>query len=351
MILIVYTGGTFGMNEKLQVPDLSASALKARLENAVPEMKRFGKCALKVYSNQDSCQFQPHDWFGIADLILQNKSKYKGAVILHGTDTLAFSASALSNLISPAPFPVVITGAQKPLFSTRNDARINLISSLEIVSSAPKTLKNRVMVLFQNQLLLGSRVRKTGALDFAAFESPRFPALAEVGGEIVYHDVIHHLPKLGKKPLLHHFRTHSNPLPQVPVLEMTPQFPVRALSVMAQSQHLDGIILNLYASGTAPTEQPGFLELLKDLKANHVPVVAITERGRPNHTLAKYKAGKELAKEGVLWGHDLTPEAAYTRFWLILELLRGQSKVAHSKKATFQAFKKMWQKRISDEMN
>lgn len=348
MILIIYTGGTFGMDEKLKVPKLSAQDLKKRLLKAVPEMKRYGKCEVVIYSNQDSCQFQPLDWFELSALILKNKSRYKGAVILHGTDTLAFSAAAVSNLISPTPFPVIFTGAQKPLFTPRNDARLNLISSLEIIATHPKNLKNRVMVLFQNELLLGSRVRKTGALEFAAFESPRFPRLAQVGGDIFYEDVYEHLPKLPKKHLLQEFKPHSQLIPQIPILTMTPQFPIRALQSLSNSVHLDGVILNLYASGTAPTHQSGFIEWLKLLQQRKIPVVAITERGRPNQTLKKYEAGKELAKTGVLWGGDLTPEAAYVRFWLILELIRS---LPVTKQVEFSTFKKLWPKPLTDEMD
>ena len=215
------------MLETLEIPKLSSPALKKRLLSQAPEMKKIADCDVEVLFNLDSCQMNAFHWFSIAALIHEKQKKYDGVVVLHGTDTLSFSAAALSYLLSPSQIPIVITGAQKPLSTIRNDARLNFISALEVAAHAPKPLRDRVMVVFHDEVFLGSRVRKKSAFNFAAFESPRFPILAKIGGKINYQESVHHLPKLPrKKPLLLEFMTQANerPIPQILSTQVTPEF-------------------------------------------------------------------------------------------------------------------------------
>ena len=227
-ILVIYTGGTFGMRSSKQhlvIPELNSSELKSWLISQVPEMKKIASCDVSVLFNEDSCQFQAHHWFELAAHITEQEKDYQGVVILHGTDTLAYTAAALSYLLSPCKIPVVITGAQKPLATLRSDARLNFISALEIAANAPKALQNRVLVVFHDELFLGSRVRKKSATDFAAFESPRFPKLASIGSEVHYHEIIEHLPPLkNKKNLLSSFMNFipAEKLPQILTTEVLP---------------------------------------------------------------------------------------------------------------------------------
>ena len=136
-ILVIYTGGTFGMSESLEIPDLSGPELKARLEQGVPEMKRIAKCDVRIAFNTDSCQMGLPHWLTIANMIRESSKIYDGAVVLHGTDTLAYTASALSYILGQSSIPVVLTGAQKPLSALRNDARGNLLTALEVAAHAP----------------------------------------------------------------------------------------------------------------------------------------------------------------------------------------------------------------------
>lgn len=353
-ILVIYTGGTFGMNKSLEIPNLTAAKLKQTLKTQVPEMMKIAACDVKVMFNTDSCQMRPEHWFELASVIYHGRSKYDGVVILHGTDSLAYSAAALSFLLSPSPIPVVLTGAQKPLANLRNDARQNFISALEVASQAPKQLKNRVMVLFHDELYLGSRVRKKSAVDFAAFESPRFPVLATIGSEIVYHEIINALPPLKKKkPFLTEFNgTLLEPQPQILQTEVSPTFcagvfidPVK-MNEPSIFENLDAILLTLYASGTAPTEQESFMDFLSIAEYFSCPVFAITEREHHVASLKKYAAGRELLQKKVIWCQDLTPEAALIKIWL---LTKHQSTM--SRKKLFAWFQKNFMRALSDETN
>jgi L-asparaginase len=349
-ILVIFTGGTFGMGPNLEVQNLGSKELKSWLHEQVPEMNQIAKCDVHVLYNLDSCQFQAEHWFELAAHLHQElgaekgSPKFDGAVILHGTDTMAHSAAAIACLLSPTPAPVVFTGAQKPLSTLRNDARSNLISALELATQAPKALQNRVMVAFGNQVFLGSRIRKKSARQFAAYDSPRFPVLATIGSEITYHEIINHLPPLkAKKPLLTQFKGTDAPLPQILTVNLSPQFP-SALTQVAFLESLDGVLLHLYASGTAPTEYVPFQVFLENAKKLQTPIFAITEREEEVRKMGTYPSGKELEKQNVLWCADLTPEAAFVKAWLLREL-----KANLSKKEYYQWLQKNWSVALSDE--
>ena len=346
-ILIIYTGGTFGMSENLEIPDLSSGELKKRLEAAIPEMKQMARCSVEILFNTDSCQMGIPHWLEMAELIRKRAAGYDGAVILHGTDTLAYTASALSFLLAPAPFPVVITGAQKPLSTLRNDARSNFLTALEVAAGAPGKLQNRVLVAFHDELFLGSRVRKKSAIRFSAFESPRFPVLARVGSTIQYTNVLSHLPSLPGKnaPKNFKFSKKSN---QASILktEVTPEFPGSFFTPESLLK-LDAILLTLYTSGTAPTEVRGFTEFLKAARRSALPVFAITEREDAPLDLASYPAGRSLLKEGVLWCKDLTPESAFVKAQILHLLYRSAG--GKSREEYLGWLSKNWKRPLSDE--
>lgn len=343
-ILVLYTGGTFGMDERLKIPSLSPKALKTRLLAQVPELSRIVDCDVQILFNTDSCQMDSTHWQTMALHLKAQQKNYDGAVILHGTDTLAYSAAALSYLLGSSSIPVVLTGAQKPLAALRTDARANLISAVEVAAFAPKTLKNRVMVVFHDELFLGSRVRKKSALNFSAFESPRFPRLALIGSTIQYEEIIHQLPPLPKNSRSQ-IPSSAGPMPQILSAELTPEFPSALFDSNLLSK-LDAILLTLYTSGTAPTANPEFMQFLKRASAVGTPVLAITEREDAPSLLSTYQAGRSLLEAGVLWCKDLTPEAAFVKAW-ILRASRPQD----SKTEYFQWLRKNWENPLSDETN
>jgi len=345
-ILVIYTGGTFGMSENLEIPALSSRQLKERLETAVPEMKQIARCRVKVLFNTDSCQMGLSHWFKMAGLIRRNARDFQGVVILHGTDTLAYTGAALSYLLSGIRIPVVLTGAQKPLSALRNDARTNFLTALEVAARAPKALKGRVLVAFHDEVYLASRIRKLSAVRFGAFESPRFPILARVGSTIRYENVIHHLPAL-KKSTLHAAGAIPAKSPKILKVEVTPGFPGQVFTRELLGS-VDGILLTLFTSGTAPTQSPSFMRFLENAKKAATPVFAITERGDAPVALSSYSAGKELLRAGVLWCHDLTPEAAFVKAGLLH--LRERELGGKSREQHHAWLKKAWPRPLSDEM-
>jgi L-asparaginase len=338
-ILVLYTGGTFGMDENLEIPALSAAALKKRLLQRVPEMGKIADCTIRVLFNMDSCQMGVNHWWRIAEEIRKSSVGFDGVVVLHGTDTLSYTAAALSMLLSPCPVPVVLTGAQKPLYSLRNDARSNLLTALETAAYGPKELRSRVLVAFHDEVFLGSRVRKHSAFDFGAFESPRFPRLARVGSGIHYEPVVRALPPLRrKKPLIETLASPSkNRIPRILKTEVLPEFPSSLFRDELLSD-LDSILLTLYPSATAPTESEGFLDFLLRAQSAGTRILAITERAHAPARPDSYASGQALIENGVLWCGDLTPEAATVKATL-LHLLDPDGSL----------FDELWEKPLSDE--
>ncbi len=346
-ILVVYTGGTFGMDPSLKIPKLSPKDLKARLLKSIPEMSSIARCDVDILFNIDSCQMNASHWITLAKHLHQKEKDYDGAVILHGTDTLAYSAAAISMLLSPTRIPIVFTGAQKPLSTLRSDARLNFISALEVAAHAPKNLRNRVLTVFHDELFLGSRVRKKSAVGFDAFESPRFPVLARIGSSIHYEEIVDTLPKLkARNPNRVKFLNQKESYPklsQILSLQITPNFSADLFqqSILAET---DGVLLTLYPSGTAPTETTSFTDFLGRAKKLNTPLYAITEREQAPALLSSYEAGQVLVKNEVIWCHDLTPEAAFVKAWLLRAF-----QTSHTKETHYQWLKKNWAIPISDE--
>lgn len=330
-VLILYTGGTFGMDfvEKkdsnsplLSLPNVSASILKKKFTKAVPELSRLAQCEVEVVLNCDSSHIGPPEWVLLAGLIQANWKKYDGFVILHGTDTLAFTASALSFLLKPCHKPVVLTGAQRPLAALRNDARTNLISAVEIAAHGPRPLVNQVTVFFGDKLFQGNRVQKKSATDYIAFESPLAPPLAQVGTTIRYADLSPSTVRTlraAKAPIQKIKPEFSS---KVLLLHITPAFPSLELCAGLLPE-LDGIVLVAYPSGTAPTHLPQFIEFLEEAKRQHLPMVVATYTSSQSPEFGvqptQYPSGLKLLKHGgCLPAGKMTPECAFVKASLIL---------------------------------
>ncbi len=322
-VLILYTGGTFGMdihsnrNQRsvaLAVPLLSPHLLKKRLLDRVPEIQSLARCDVDVILNRDSSHIGPPEWILFAETIRKKWKNYNGIVLLHGTDTMAYTASALSFLLRPCLVPIVITGAQRPLMALRTDARSNLISSVEIAARGPRHLVKQVTVFFRENLYQGNRVRKVSASDFSAFASPHVPPLAGVGTTIRYSEYLKVIPPSPIRLLPRFDR-------QVLFISVAPGFPSNALSHYLMP-HIDGIVMVVYHSWTAPTHDPAFLKFLTQAKALQIPIVIVTQDssqqpGTEGHRM-NYAAGKVLQSEGCLSAEDMTPECAYVKTLLLL---------------------------------
>lgn len=322
-VLILYTGGTFGMDESpLTLPRLSPSLLGKRLRDRVPELTTLASCDIDIALNRDSAHVGPDEWASFADRIRSRWRSYDGVVVLHGTDTLAYTASALSFLLRPCTKPVVITGAQRPLAAIRTDARRNLISAVEIAARGPRPEMNRVSVFFDDGLFAGNRVRKRSASEFAGFDSPKAEPLAHVGTEIAYSAAP---PVKSRAPqLLPNFSR------KVALVHATPGFPARAYSGDFL-ETVDGLVLVVFPSVTAPTHDRDFLALLKRAKELGKPVIVVAEGSRRSNSRSKpagYRAGLPLFELGCLPGGDLTPECAFVKASWILGQEDGAKRFA-----------------------
>jgi L-asparaginase len=345
-VLILYTGGTLGMEIQptspsqtleLALPKLSAPSLKRRFQQSIPELTQLAQCDVEVLLNRDSSHIGPEEWILFAKKIQDQWDSYDGIVLLHGTDTLAYTASALSFLLRPCLKPVILTGAQRPLSALRNDARTNLISAVEIAAHGPRKVVNQVTVFFGGQLFQGNRVRKRSAADFAAFESPQFPPLAVVGTTTRYTKVS--APSRSATPLKPVFSR------KVLMIHVTPSFPSEALSEHLLP-HLEGLVLIIFPALTAPTHETEFLKFLKTAQKRGIPLILTSESTcqPPGSSTPQinYEASKKLLSLGALSAGAMTPECAYVKTLLTLGQLREKSR-------NLSGFARLWKKEFAGE--
>jgi L-asparaginase len=304
-----------GSRRALTTPDLSPSALARRLHERAPELRDLARCDVEIVLNRDSAHVGPTEWRLFAQRIQEKWRDYDGVVVLHGTDTMAYTASALSFLLRPCLKPVILTGAQRPLSALRTDARRNLISAVEIAAHGPRGPVGQVCVFFDDRLFQGNRVRKRSASQFEAFESPHARALATVGTEILYEEESRH-SRRDTRRFLPEFSTG------VPLLHVTPGFPARTLREQLLPR-VQGLVLVVFSSGTAPTHDEEFLRLLRDARARGIPVVVAAEGASEGGFAARptqYEAGRKLMAEGAHWAGAMTPECAYVKTaWLLAQ--------------------------------
>lgn len=331
-VLVLYTGGTFGMVESrgegtaLRLPKLDPAGLKRRLLKHVPELRGLARCEVKILMNCDSAHLGGAQWVQIAREIQSSWNRFDGVVLLHGTDTLAYTASALSLLLRPCLKPVIVTGAQRPLAALRSDARRNLISAVEIAAHGPRPGIQQICVFFDDQLFRGNRVRKRSAQEFGAFESGPAHVLAEVGTAIRYRDevrrptvsTVDHAPALDLARVILPIFTA-----RVATFVVTPDFPAEAVR-SGLLNRLDALILVVFESLTAPTQDPALVALLRAARKKGVPVVVTTEGRLEAQSRAAYPAGEALWREGCAWAGEMTPECAYVKTRLILSQPHGR---------------------------
>lgn len=308
-IYIAYTGGTIGMKPSDQGYVPAAGFLSDTLKN-MPEFHRaeMPLFTLHEYDNLiDSSDMNPSDWQRIADDIANNYDAYDGFIILHGTDTMAYTASALSFMLEDLSKPVIVTGSQIPLAELRSDGQVNLLNALYVAANYPIA---EVGLFFNNRLLRGNRSRKVDADGFSAFDSPNFPPLLEAGINIRV--------KAGNLAT-----TSSNTLTVSNVkaqpIGMVSLYPGIAPEVIKNTlqQPVNALILLSYGVGNAP-QNPELIAQLKYAKAREIPVLNCTQcmRGRVN--MGGYATGHGLQAVGVLSGSDMTPEAALAKLHYLL---------------------------------
>ncbi|HJZ40145.1 MAG TPA: type I asparaginase [Bacteroidales bacterium] len=309
-ILIIYTGGTIGM-----VQDHESGVLKPfRFDNIlseVPELKKSG-FNLSSYAFDpplDSSNINPGDWVKLAGIIEENYNTFGGFIVLHGTDTMAYSASALSFMLENLGKPVIFTGSQLPIGSLRTDAKENLISSLEIAAAVRNgdPVVPEVGIYFENRLYRGNRTTKNNTEDFNAFLSGNYPPLADSGVQIRYNYTAIRLPDKKNKLVVH--RNLDNNLA---LLKIFPGISRNFVELVFQIPGLRALILETFGAGNAP-EDGWFIGCVREAVARGVIVLNITQCISGSVEMSMYEAGRQLSEAGVISGHDMTTEAAVTK--------------------------------------
>ncbi len=314
-ILMIYTGGTLGMAYDAG-GQLKSFDFEQILDN-LPEIDRFDFTLTVIAFDQpiDSSNVTPAHWLRWANIIADQYTSYDGFVILHGTDTMAYSASALSFLLEGLNKPVIFTGAQLPIGSIRTDARENLITALEIASA--KNAKGEpqvpeVCIYFHSRLLRGNRAKKVESAQFDAFYSENYPTLAEAGISIDY-----------RPALIQPYHPATQPSvtermdDRVAILKLFPGISRYVVENTLQTQDLQAIVLETYGSGNAPTE-PWFIQRLSEAIHRGLTIFNVSQCMGGQVLQGRYATSKQLLDIGVLSGSDITTEAAITKLMYLL---------------------------------
>ena len=324
-IFVIYTGGTIGMDYDQGGKHLVPLDFKYIIDK-VPELKRFDFELTVLPMNEpiDSSNVQPYHWLNIGRMIYDFYNDYDAFVILHGTDTMAYSASALSYLLENLDKPVIFTGAQLPIGVTRTDARENFISALEIASSKDsegKALVPEVSIFFDHLLLRGNRSRKVQSFNFTAFKSQNCPPLAVAGIHIEYNKQLI-LPH-PTEPFYFYNKMDSN----VIIVKLYPGLSAEYLDHILHTPNLKGIVLETFGSGNAPSHD-AFIQVLQSAIERGIVVYNVSQcNGGVIQGL--YETSKRLAEIGVMSGGDITPEAAITKLMFLLSNEHDKEKIRY----------------------
>ena len=317
-ILMIYTGGTIGM-----VRNPSTGALEAftadNLAANIPEMKYCSATVDMVAFEKpiDSSDMNPEHWGRMVKIISDNYDSYDGFVILHGTDTMAFTASALSFMLENLGKPVILTGSQLPVEVIRTDAKENLLTAIEIAAAKDtdgSPMVPEVCIYFHDELLRGNRSSKISASNLAAFASNNYPALAHTGTEITYHKEFIHKADPALK-----FTPHYKMDASIIILSLFPGLQRGAVEAAMKSDAIGGVIFRSFGSGNAPRN--GWLvNCLAEAVQNGKTIVNITQCATGSVEMDRYETGRQLLEAGIISGHDSTVEAALAK----LMFLRGE---------------------------
>jgi L-asparaginase len=314
-LLIIYTGGTIGMMENPATGALEPFDYEHLIGN-VPKLKRLDYHIDNYQFEKplDSSAMNPSHWDDIARIIENSYNDYDGFVILHGTDTMAYTASALSFMLENLRKPVVITGSQLPIGEVRTDGEENLITALQVAAARNEDGSPRVQevcILFEDYLWRGNRSTKYSADNFNAFKSNNFPRLAKVGIGITFRDEVMWRPR-SNDPMTVHDGMDRN----VIYLSLFPGITETALRHSFATPGLKGVILKTFGAGNAPNEN-WFIDVIRDAVKRGLVIVNISQCGNGMVDQLLYETGTALYDAGVISGHDLTSEAAITKLMFL----------------------------------
>lgn len=313
-ILVIYTGGTIGM---MKDPDTRALIPFNfdTLYKHIPILESVN-CRISNYSFDpliDSSNMKPAFWIRLAEIIEENYNLYDGFVVLHGTDTMAYTASVLSFMLENLNKPVVFTGSQLPMGVIRTDGRDNFINAIEIAAAFEdgKPVVPEVCICFENRVLRGNRTSKFNAENFNAFLSGNYPLLAQVGVHIKYFtQYINH-------PAGYKLTVHRKLDPSVAILKLFPGITENVVESILAIKGLKAVILETYGAGNAPTDR-WFIDALSKTIASGITVFNVTQCKGGSVEMGKYETSRQLEGIGVVGGYDITTESAIAKMMFLL---------------------------------
>lgn len=316
-VLLIYTGGTIGMKEDPVDGALRPFDFDSLLDE-VPELRKF---ALRIdhYTFSpliDSSNVEPSMWQAIAGIIKERYNDYDGFVILHGTDTMAYSASAMSFMFDHLDKPVIFTGSQLPIGRPRTDGKENLISAVEIAAARDSrggSMVPEVCICFNSHLYRGNRSTKVNATGFDAFSSPNYPPLATAGISIKYNNGFIHYPASHGRSLGIHDVLDT----RVSILKIHPGITEQAVRDILLGPGTRAVILETYGSGNA-ISKPWFLEIVREAVTRGKILLNVTQCLSGDVDMDLYATGRSLKEAGVVSGHDITTESALGKLFYLM---------------------------------